>query len=154
MKEGYVSVRLQEVAAYYSNRMSYEEVARLIERMSGERLLSDQVFIRLSIAKPNKLVSLSIKLNKIERIEEKTLIPVKTEINVYDKSSEEILLFEDGIGMKAQSQQRHSPAERNNASLVSLTVSDARTTVLTDIVLIQTAPQTFEYLSAPITEWG
>ncbi len=27
---------------YYNNRLSYEEVAGLVERVSGERLLSDQ----------------------------------------------------------------------------------------------------------------
>lgn len=33
---------LCEVAAYYSNRLSYAEVAGLVERLSGERVLSDQ----------------------------------------------------------------------------------------------------------------
>jgi hypothetical protein len=28
---GYISLRLQEVSSYYSNRMSYEEVEKLIE---------------------------------------------------------------------------------------------------------------------------
>ncbi len=42
LQEGYVSPRLQELCSYYSNRMSYEEVALLVERTSGERLLSDQ----------------------------------------------------------------------------------------------------------------
>ena len=42
LKEGYISPRLQELCAYYSNRVSYEEVAKLVERVSGERLLSDQ----------------------------------------------------------------------------------------------------------------
>ena len=37
-----MSNRLQELSAYYSNRMSYEEVAGLVERITGERLLSDQ----------------------------------------------------------------------------------------------------------------
>ena len=41
LQEGYVSPRLQEFCGYYSNRLSYEEVALLIERVSGERLLSD-----------------------------------------------------------------------------------------------------------------
>ncbi len=42
LQESYVSSRLQEFCAYYSNRISYEEVALLGKRMSGERLLSDQ----------------------------------------------------------------------------------------------------------------
>jgi hypothetical protein len=42
MNQGYMIVRSHEVAVYYSNRMSYKEVTRLIARMSGERSLSDQ----------------------------------------------------------------------------------------------------------------
>ena len=50
LTDGYVSerlrrakrYRLQELSAYYSNRMSYEEVAGLVERITGERLLSHQ----------------------------------------------------------------------------------------------------------------
>lgn len=155
LNEGYVSVRLQEVAAYYSNRMSYEEVARLIERMSGEHLLSDQSIYQIVNRKAQQVSqSLQQELSRIEEIEQKTLISVETDINLYDKSSEEILLFEDGIGVKAQSQQRQSQARLNNPSPLGLPVSAPRATVVTDIVLLQTAPQTFEYLSAPITELG
>lgn len=39
LQEGYVIPRLQELCGYYSNRISYEEVALLVERVSGERLL-------------------------------------------------------------------------------------------------------------------
>ena len=42
LQSRYISLRLQELCSYYSNRMSYEEVAALVERASGERLLSDQ----------------------------------------------------------------------------------------------------------------
>ena len=155
MNEGYVSVRLQEVATYYSNRMSYEEVARLIERISGERRLSDQSIYQIVNQKAQQVSqSLQQELNEIAGIAEKTLIPVQTTIDLYGKSSEEILLFEDGIGVKAQSQQRQSPAKGKNSSLRDLGVSAPRTTVLTDIVLLQTARQMFEYLSAPITELG
>jgi hypothetical protein len=37
LTDGYVSNRLQELSAYYSNRMSYEDVAGLVERLTGER---------------------------------------------------------------------------------------------------------------------
>ena len=48
---GYVSLRLAEFSAYYSNRMSYEEVAGLLERCTGSRLLSDQSIQSLVIGK-------------------------------------------------------------------------------------------------------
>ncbi|MGH2412244.1 MAG: hypothetical protein ACRDEA_00810 [Microcystaceae cyanobacterium] len=34
LKESYLSPRLQELAAYYSNRLSYEEVAALMDKES------------------------------------------------------------------------------------------------------------------------
>ncbi len=41
MKEDYSSERLREYVAYYSNRMSYEEVEKLLKRNQGEQVLSD-----------------------------------------------------------------------------------------------------------------
>ncbi len=37
--EGSMSARLAEFSAYYSNRMSYDEVAGLLERVTGQPLL-------------------------------------------------------------------------------------------------------------------
>ena len=34
LAEGYISPRLQEFSTYYSNRLSYEEVEKLVERVS------------------------------------------------------------------------------------------------------------------------
>ena len=36
LTEGYISPRLQEFCAYYSNRLSYKEVEKLVERITGE----------------------------------------------------------------------------------------------------------------------
>jgi len=49
--EGTISARLAEFSAYYSNRMSYAEVAGLLERVTGQRLLSDQAIQHLVVAK-------------------------------------------------------------------------------------------------------
>ena len=46
-----MSARLQELCAYYSNRISYEEVAGLVERISGERFIPTAIsFFKLKIA--------------------------------------------------------------------------------------------------------
>ncbi len=50
-QDDYVSNGLKEYSAYYSNRMSYEEVAKLIERNTGEKLLSDQKIRQIVINK-------------------------------------------------------------------------------------------------------
>jgi hypothetical protein len=48
---GYLSSGLQELSAYFSNRMSYEEVEKLIQRMTGQQALSDQGIWQGVIAK-------------------------------------------------------------------------------------------------------
>ena len=49
--EGSMSARLAEFSAYYSNRMSYDEVAGLLERVTGQHVLSDQTIQHLVVAK-------------------------------------------------------------------------------------------------------
>jgi hypothetical protein len=49
--EGAMSARLAEFSAYYSNRMSYDEVAGLLDRVTGQPLLSDQTIQHLVVAK-------------------------------------------------------------------------------------------------------
>jgi hypothetical protein len=46
-----MSARLAEFSAYYSNRISYDEVAGLLERVTGQPLLSDQTMQHLVVAK-------------------------------------------------------------------------------------------------------
>lgn len=43
------------MSSYYSNRMSYKEVEKLIERLSGERLLSDQKIYELVQSKAQQV---------------------------------------------------------------------------------------------------
>ncbi len=81
-------------------------------------------------------------------------MPIKPNVDLYDKASEEILLFEDGIGVKAQAEKRQSRANSQNLSEQDDPSTPSSATVISDIVVLQTAPQTFEYLSTPITELG
>ena len=39
LQSGFMSPRLQELCGYYSNRLSYEEVAFLVERVSGAHII-------------------------------------------------------------------------------------------------------------------
>ena len=43
--------RLEELYGYYANRLSYENLEDLVERMTGERLLSDQTIWAIIKAK-------------------------------------------------------------------------------------------------------
>jgi hypothetical protein len=97
LTDGYVSPRLQELSAYYSNRMSYEEVAGLIERLTGERLLSDQSIWQIG---QRQAVQVSKQWNSEVETSLSAVVglpEVNGQVDVYDRLGPEILLFEDGI---------------------------------------------------------
>jgi hypothetical protein len=58
-QEDNVSDRLREFSAYYSNRLSYSEVAGLVDRVTGVPQLSDQKIRQIVV---NKAVEVSQKI--------------------------------------------------------------------------------------------
>ena len=126
--------------AYYSNRLSYQEVEDLVARISGEKLLSDQKIWEIVV---NKAVEISRNwLGEIEEI--KPEIAIASAVDIYDPLTEEILLFDDAIGVKKQKETRDKNQD------VVMTESDSpqkkskRKTVITDLVLLQTPKGSFE----------
>lgn len=155
LSDGYISTRLQELCGYYSNRMSYEEVALLVERVSGSRLLSDQ---KISQIVSDKALQLSQEMHK-EAIEilDKTdieLIGVNPKVDIYDSGAAEILLFDDGIQVKGQKSSRHSKAKPEKEFDSRSTHAFKSKSVITDIAMLQKANQKFEYIAAPIDAHG
>ena len=47
LQERFVSQRLEELCGYYANRLSYENLAGLVERVTGENVLSDQTIWKI-----------------------------------------------------------------------------------------------------------
>jgi hypothetical protein len=90
---------LQEFAAYYSNRMSYEDVEGIVGRISGERFLSDQHIEQLVI---DKAVEVSQGWAQAAQalLEVAARVVVNTAAALYAVEAAEIQLFEDGIGVK------------------------------------------------------
>lgn len=94
---------LQEFVAYYSNKLSYSEGEELLMRITGEKLLSDQKIWELVV---NKAVEISQKWQQeIEDLSKSELaeIAIAPTVDIYEPDSEEILLFDDGIGVKKHS---------------------------------------------------
>ena len=154
MRDSYVSHRLQEFSAYYSNRMSYPEVEHLVQRMTGERVLSDQAIWQIV---QTKAIQVSEQLKT--QVQTTLIAPVRLPalnptVDVYEPSSAEVLLLEDGIQVKQQKAQRTrrnliEPAEESCASEIA-----ERSRVNTDVVLLQKSCGSFEYISAPIDSNG
>lgn len=109
MPEGYVSPRLPEFCGYYSNRLSYKEVALLIERVSGERLLSDQKIGQIVSTKALQF-SQDIYESTILTLDKSKpdVVRVNPRVNIYQPESKEILLFADRIQVKGQKEQRQA----------------------------------------------
>lgn len=148
-----MSQGLQELCGYYSNRLSYEEVAALVERVTGERLLSDQKIGQIVSAKALKLSQEIYKspratLGQVDQLG----IRVNPKVDIYNPESKEILLFDDGIQVKGQKAQRQKESEQGNNSSNPLQVTISAIT--TDIVIRQKATAGFEYIAAPINANG
>ena len=160
LTQGYISPALQELVAYYSNRLSYQEVEDLVKRIAGDKIISDQKIWEIVV---NKAVEVSAQWQ--EEIEEiNSLITqeihISPTVDIYNSSSEEILLFDDGIGVKKQKDNRE---RRQNIITSEPTKSEGTQTsnqkqirkkVTTDIVLLETPKGGFEYITTPINTEG
>lgn len=153
LQEGYISLRLQELCSYYSNRMSYEEVAALVERTSGERLLSDQKIGQIVSAKALE-ISQQISKNTRATLAENDddVFQVNPIVDIYNPQEKEILLFDDGIQVKGQKAERQQELKQENHNQKPL--SKKTSAINTDIVILQKATTGFEYIAAPINAKG
>jgi hypothetical protein len=148
---GYLSSGLQELSAYFSNRMSYEEVEKLIQRMTGQQALSDQGIWQGVIAKAVSVSQQSAdEAQKVLKASGNLSLIVNTQLNLYNPDESEILLFEDGIQVKRQKENRNSPKQEELAE----DVGSDRKRVNSDVVLFQKANGGFEYLTTPIQKDG
>lgn len=143
-QNGYVSERVKEFSAYYSNRISYQEVEELIEKVTGEKLLSDQKIREVVVNKAvevSKEIGEQLKANKAEIMPE-----INSEVEIYNKEQTEILLFDDAILVKQQKASREKSTtkrEESNKSWVS-----------TDVIALEKADGEFQYITALIDEKG
>lgn len=67
LKDGYISPRLQELCAYYSNRLRYQEVEKLVKWVIGEQLLSNKKIWQI-VSEKALVVSQNIQKNVTETL--------------------------------------------------------------------------------------
>src|SRR5215218_10346837 len=98
--QGRISCGLRELCLYYSNRLSFAEVGKLLERLSGERLLCKQTLCNWVRQKAGEL---SAALRSEVAATEELAIPAFSEkADIYDEKAEEVLVMTDAIQVKAQ----------------------------------------------------
>jgi len=155
LEAGYISPRLQELCGYYSNRMSYEEIAKLVEIISGLRLLSNQ---KISQIVSNKALKLSQEIHKkvviTLDITDVGVVKVNPEVDIYNPESKEILLFDDGIQVKGQKGTRQLKAKLGAYFDRKSARKSKTSAVMTDVVMLQKANLAFKYITAPINQSG
>ncbi len=140
--------------AYYSNRLSYQQVEDLVERLTGEKILSDQKIWEVVV---NKAVEVSSQWqDEIKEINSliKNEIEILSNVDIYDSETEEILLFDDGIGVKKQKENRSKNQDVVIGEPDKSGQKQKRKTVITDVVLFPTPKGSFEYLTSPIDNQG
>ncbi len=155
LKEGYISPRLQELCAYYSNRLSYKEVENLVERVTGEELLSDQKIWQI-VSDKALVISQDIQKSVVETLTQTTseVVRVNSKVDIYDAEEPEILLFDDGIQVKSQKAQRQAKAKPVTVKRGESTLRSGTPAIITDLVLLQKATGGFEYITAPTNAVG
>lgn len=141
---GQISRRLGEFSAYYANRVSYEEVERLIERLTGEKLLSDQTLWHQVVEQ-----AAAISQQWSEQTPEVEPLETVSAVDWYDKQASEVLVLSDAIQVKQQKPRRYrsgqKPAEEPERE---------RVRVNTDVWMVQRAGGGFEYLTAGMSQRG
>lgn len=148
-----MSPRLQELCGYYSNRLSDEEVAFLVERVSGERLLSDQKVGQIVSAKAIKISQNIYKDMAATLVEnDHKVVQANSDVDIYNPEEKEILLFDDGIQVKAQKSERQPKLKQCGKNQNHSKAKNPA--IITDIVILQKATAKFEYIAAPINANG
>ena len=126
--------------------MSYDEVAGLLERVTGQHLLSDQTIQHLVVAK-------AVEVSQQWQIESQanTAAPlwpeVTPQVDWYDPQSEEILLLTDAIQVKQQKASRGQGADKPPLERETKRVH-------TDVWLVEQHTGGFTYLTAGVDATG
>ena len=149
LTDGYRSTGLQELAAYYSNRLSYEEVEGLLKRFSGQSVVSDQRIAQVVIDKAAEVSQGWTSQAAGDGLITEP-VPITPGIDRYDSEAPEVRLFEDGIGVKAQKDWRaHQSSDR---AIKATTVGAKR--ILTDVVMLECRDGRYRYLCEGIDRLG
>lgn len=142
--DGYVSEGVKEFSAYYSNRISYQEVEGLIEKLTGEKLLSDQKIREIVV---NKAVEVSKEISEQLKANKAAIMPeINRKVEIYNKEQKEILLFDDAILVKEQKANREKATTKSEQS--------NKTWVSSDLITLEKANGGFQYITALIDEKG
>ena len=140
----HLSAGLRELIGYYSNRLSYSEVAQLVKRVSGTAIVSDQKAEQVVIATAEAISQLCA-----SQVKEPYKLPaIAPEVDLYAPEQAEVLLFADDILVKRQAAKRYPAGQKPEVSASS----DERVTVTIPLVMLQQPDGRYHTFTEPLSE--
>lgn len=143
---GSMSARLAEFSASYSNRMSYDEGAGLLECVTGQPLLSAQTIQHLVVTK-----AVEVRQQWQSESQADMATPpspaVTPQVDWYDSQSAEVLLLTDAIQVKQQKASRGQEADKPPGECETKRVHP-------EVWLVEQPTGAFTYLTAGIDARG
>ena len=160
-QEEYISDRLMELCGYYSNRISYKEVEKLVTKVTGVKLLSDQKIQEIVSDKSVKISKEKERKIKLIKEEKGLEIPaINVAVDIYNPCKKEILLFADGIQVKKQKEERENRNSviKEEKAIVSEIAGESRGNnkdrINTDVIMLEKQTGKFEYIMGVTDENG
>lgn len=126
---------IEEFISFYANRLSYNDLGGLLNRLNGTKMYS-RSGLQVKVIEQSKAVAsylhqnesgCQLSLNFVEKVD------------IYSPEVEEINYFDDGVGVKRQKEQRAGPTKTGYKSTA---------TVQTDVIVIGNEKQGYSYLSS------
>ena len=156
---GYFSDRLKEFAAYYSNRLSYEDNEELIRKLAGSQQISDQKIHQLVVGKALEVSqALTEETQRILGDTTQQLPPINAQVNIYEATEKEILCMDDAIQVKGLKATRERIKDQEDQKIavdpLNNEAAENRVWVRTDVVVLEKKQGGFEYLTGVIDEAG
>ena len=120
-------------------------------RNQGECLLSDQG-IWLIVTSKAQQVSEQIDKETAQALvgHEFDRIRINTAVDIYDANESEILLFDDGIQVKGQRENRRKKNQQHDIKALDTEEETKSPRVNTDVVVLERGSGTFEHIIAPL----
>jgi hypothetical protein len=156
---GYFSDSLKEFAAYYSNRLSYEDNEELIRRLAGSQQLSDQKIHQLVVGKALEVRQALLEETQLILSDTAKKLPAITgKVDIDEGTEKEILLLDDALQVKGQEATRESKKSDENQLVEVISQNREAATegarISTDVILLEKQQGGFEYITEVIDKEG
>lgn len=137
--------------------MSYNDVSKLLKEETGVSLLSDQRIHGIVQDEAAKVSVCNAKEAKAVLATGKSLPAINKEVAIYDRTTKEILLFNDGIQVKKQKETRdkrlESPCNKDE-NHAQEKVDKKGSKIQTDVIMLQKAGGGYIHLMEGIEKKG